>query len=117
MTETRQGTVRLLITCPDQPGIVAAVSGFLHREQANIIHSDQHSTDPEGGRFFMRNEFYLPDLDLDGVDALRGRFADEVASGFVMDWSQRRWPSSVPRKIMRSWNCCGAGSAATCKPT
>ena len=97
MTENRQGTVRLLITCPDQPGIVAAVSGFLHRKRANIIHSDQHSTDPENGRFFMRNEFYLPDLDRDGVETLREQFAEEVASGFVMDWSLN--PVWMPKKM------------------
>ena len=87
MTESKESTVRLLITCPDQPGIVAAVSGFLHRKNANIIHSDQHSTDPEGGRFFMRNEFFLPGLGMEGLDSLRQEFIDEVTNGFVMDWS------------------------------
>ena len=48
---------RLLITCPDRHGIVAAVAGFLAASGANIISSDQHSTDPEGGEFFMRMEF------------------------------------------------------------
>lgn len=87
MTDSKESTVRLLITCPDQPGIVAAVSGFLHRKNANIIHSNQHSTDPEGGRFFMRNEFYLPGLDLDGLELLRAEFAGQVSNGFIMDWS------------------------------
>ena len=40
---------RLLITCPDRHGIVAAVAGFLAASGANIVSSDQHSTDPEGG--------------------------------------------------------------------
>jgi formyltetrahydrofolate deformylase len=30
----------LLIHCPDQPGIVAAVSGFFYQHQANILHAD-----------------------------------------------------------------------------
>ncbi|MUM76099.1 formyltetrahydrofolate deformylase [Pseudodesulfovibrio sp. F-1] len=97
MTESKESTVRLLITCPDQPGIVAAVSGFLHRKNANIIHSDQHSTDPEGGRFFMRNEFFLPGLDLDGLTRLREEFA-EVTNGFVMDWSLS--PVWMPKKTV-----------------
>ncbi len=50
---------RLLISCSDQPGIVAAVSDFLHQKGANIVQSDQYSTDPEGGMFFMRIEFDL----------------------------------------------------------
>ena len=45
---------RLCISCEvDRPGIVAAVSGFLHNHGANITHLDQHSTDPEGGHFYM----------------------------------------------------------------
>ena len=60
MTEAPGGTTaRLLITCPDRPGIVAAVSGFLFARGANIIDFDQHSTDAEGVAFFMRLEFYL----------------------------------------------------------
>ena len=55
---------RLLITCPDRHGIVAAVAGFLADSGANIITSDQHSTDPEGGEFFMRMEFNLEHGDL-----------------------------------------------------
>ncbi len=98
MIESRKNSVRLLITCPDQPGIVAAVSGFLRRKSANIIHSDQHSTDPEGGRFFMRNEFYLPGLDQAGLEKLREEFAEEVASGFVMEWSLN--PVWIPKKMV-----------------
>lgn len=51
--------VVLLIQCPDRRGIVARVSEFIFRHDGNIINSDQHSTDPEGGRFFMRVEFHL----------------------------------------------------------
>ncbi len=51
-----EGSARLLIVCPDQPGIVAAVSGWLFEQGANITDSAQHSTDPEGGTFFMRME-------------------------------------------------------------
>ncbi|MCI0749722.1 MAG: ACT domain-containing protein, partial [Nevskiales bacterium] len=61
MNET---TARLLITCPDRPGIVSAVTTFLFQHGANITELDQHSTDPEGGTFFMRLEFQTPHLDL-----------------------------------------------------
>ncbi len=79
------GTARLLATCPDRSGIVAAVSGFLHQRGVNIIHSDQHSTDPEGGRFFMRQEFYLPGLET-CLDDLMRDFEREVASQYKMTW-------------------------------
>ena len=54
-------TARLLIVCPDRPGIVAAVSGFLFERGANIVSSHQYSSDPSGGRFFLRTEFFLDD--------------------------------------------------------
>ncbi|HEY6759452.1 MAG TPA: formyltetrahydrofolate deformylase [Baekduia sp.] len=78
-------TMRLLVACADQPGIVAAVSRFLLDAGANIIHSDQHSSDPWGGQFFLRMEFALPP----GVDpdALRAAFGRAVAEPFVMDWT------------------------------
>jgi formyltetrahydrofolate deformylase len=53
---------RLTVSCSDGPGIVASVSQFLFQQGANIVHSDQHSTDHTGGRFFMRLEFDLEDL-------------------------------------------------------
>lgn len=54
---------RLLITCPDARGIVAAVTGFIAEHDGNILDLDQH-TDPEHGEFFMRvaveqNGFHL----------------------------------------------------------
>jgi len=79
------GSARLLISCPDQPGIVAAVSGFLFRHGANIVTSDQHSTDPSGGRFFMRMEFSTAGLDLD-PEELEAAFRLDVGERFEMDW-------------------------------
>ncbi len=76
---------RLLITCPDAPGIVAAVSGFLQNHGANITALDQHTTDPEGGTFFLRAEFTTPHLDL-GSEAFEAAFKLVVAMPFQMDW-------------------------------
>jgi formyltetrahydrofolate hydrolase len=53
---------RLPTTCPGQPGIVAAVSGFLFANGANISESQQHSTDPPGGIFFLRIRSHLAAL-------------------------------------------------------
>ena len=73
---------RLLISCADRRGIVAAVSSCLAAAGANIIQSDQYSTDPEGGRFFMRLEFQI---DADALDALPAQFGD-VGREFAMDF-------------------------------
>ncbi len=89
-------SVRLVITCPDGPGIVAAVSEFLFRHGANIVQSDQYSTDPQGGTFFMRMAFRLAGLDLP-LDALDRAFADEVAVRFAMDW--RLHGAAEPKRV------------------
>lgn len=48
----------LLITCKDQKGLVARVSGFIHDFGGNIVDSDHH-TDQETGDFLMRTVFDL----------------------------------------------------------
>jgi formyltetrahydrofolate deformylase len=83
--DDREHIARLLVSCPDRHGIVAAVSGFLSASDANILSSDQHSTDPEGGTFFMRMEFRLEDLQLRRGELERA-FAGDVADEFAMRW-------------------------------
>jgi formyltetrahydrofolate deformylase len=77
---------RLLISCPDRPGIVAAVSRFLFEHGANILDADQHSTDPQGGTFFMRMVFHIDELNL-GRAELEQAFAAQVAEPLAMEWS------------------------------
>ena len=90
-----RNTARLTISCPDRKGIVAAVSQFLNVHGANIIHSDQHSTDPQGGQFFMRMEFHLDGLDL-AREAFEAAFA-EVALPFEMSW--KVWYTAQPKRL------------------
>src|SRR5260370_3203493 len=53
---------RLLITCPDRPGIVAAVSRFLYERGANIVEPQHYSTDPFARTFFLLAAFHLSGL-------------------------------------------------------
>jgi formyltetrahydrofolate deformylase len=80
----KSGRARMLISCPDRPGIVAAVSHFLYEHGANIVQSDQYTMDPEGGMFFIRFEFDLLDLDKE-LPILVEDFA-RVADRFDMKW-------------------------------
>lgn len=79
-----ENRARMLISCPDQPGIVAAVSQFLYEHGANIVQSDQYTMDPEGGMFFIRIEFDLPELE-QRIDRMKQDF-EQVAATFRMDW-------------------------------
>ncbi|HTU31131.1 MAG TPA: formyltetrahydrofolate deformylase [Solirubrobacteraceae bacterium] len=86
-------TMRLLVSCPDRPGIVSAVSRFLFDTGANIIRSAQYSTDPSDGTFFLRTEFALP---VDAQDDFAERFG-LVADRFGMTW--RIWDSSKRKRV------------------
>jgi formyltetrahydrofolate deformylase len=78
-------SARLLVSCPDRPGVIAAISRFLFERDANIVSSDQHSTDPEGGQFFLRMAFTIDHLSVTR-EALETEFAAEVAGPFGMTW-------------------------------
>lgn len=87
---------RLLISCADRPGIVAAASRLLTDAGANIVRSDQHTTDPRGGTFFMRMEFDLA-LSAEQRMELEQRFAREVGDPLQMQW--RMWDASKPKRV------------------
>ena len=77
-----EATAVLLLSCPDQPGLVAAVSDFVFRHGGNIVHAQQH-IDPDDGTFFQRVEFSVDGLDL-GRGEIGPAFA-EVADRFGMN--------------------------------
>ena len=83
-------SARLLIDCADQPGIVAAVSGFLFEQGANIVSSHQYSSDATGGRFYMRTEFFLEGLGQDR-DRFEREFGERVGTPLQMEWEIRHW--------------------------
>lgn len=75
-------TTRLLLACPDQPGLIARVSGFLAEAGLNIVDVDQHSS--AEGRFFMRMVFdRIPEAERDQLEL---RFGREIAEPFAMDY-------------------------------
>jgi formyltetrahydrofolate deformylase len=75
---------RLVVRCPDRPGIVAVLSRLLADAGANIIDSQQHSSDPSGGTFTLRLEFYLADLPTRRADLEAGLAA--LAGEWQLTW-------------------------------
>ncbi|HZG73017.1 MAG TPA: formyltetrahydrofolate deformylase [Chondromyces sp.] len=75
---------RLLVKCPDRPGIVSAISNFLFEHNANIIESNQYSNDPEGGMFFIRLEFEAPHF-FENQQRMKEDFSS-LADEFSMDY-------------------------------
>ncbi len=78
---------------------MAAVSQFLFAAGANIIRSDQYSSDPYaaqngGGMFFLRMEFTLA---ADRREGFAESFGLQVAERFAMTW--RMWDSAKPKRV------------------
>jgi len=97
---------RLLIQCPDQPGVVAAVSSFLTEAGANIVSLAQHSTEPENGTFLQRTEFHLAGLSA-ARDSLHDRFAAQVAEPFGIDFTltEAARPKRVAIMVSKTDHC------------
>lgn len=74
----------LTLSCPDQPGIVAAIAGTLAALGANITESQQFG-DPDSGLFFMRVQFTSTAAD----DRLREALM-QAAAPFEMTWNLDR---------------------------
>jgi formyltetrahydrofolate deformylase len=79
----------LTLSCPDRPGIVHAVTGFLAQHDLNIVDSQQYG-DATSSTFFMRVHFG-PDLRLKSptplnLDSLRQKF-HHVATPLSMTYS------------------------------
>lgn len=77
-------TAILLVHCPDQKGLVAAVTTFLLRHDANILDLDQH-VDTTLNQFFMRVSWEMAGFDV-GEAEFRYRFQSEIATPRGMAW-------------------------------
>jgi formyltetrahydrofolate deformylase len=82
----------LTLSCPDRPGIVHAVSGFLATRDCNIADSQQYGS-PRSSRFFLRVHFDSPVAETE----LREAFA-ETAAQFDMSWELH--PSADRRRLL-----------------
>lgn len=72
----------LLLSCPDQKGLVAAIANFLLTYNANILHADQHQ-DAEKKLFLMRVEWDLEGFALP-LESFAAAFAP-IAAKHQMD--------------------------------
>jgi len=79
-------TAVLLISCPDQQGIVAAVTEFIFRLHGNILDLDQH-VDRDAGVFLMRVAWQSEEAALE-PDQFTTGFAS-IAARFKMKWELR----------------------------
>jgi formyltetrahydrofolate deformylase len=94
MTAAGSKSAILLVHCPDQPGIVVAITDFIFRNAGNILFLDQH-VDREQQVFFLRVEWDLEHFAIEPGD-IGSEFAGQVGDRFGMHW-QLYFSDEVPR--------------------
>lgn len=83
----------LTLSCKDQPGITARVTGYLYECGGNILEAQQFN-DIDQNAFFMRVEFDPGSAD---IAALRAGFS-ALAGDYGMTWQLRG--KALPRKVL-----------------
>jgi formyltetrahydrofolate deformylase len=86
-------TATLLVSCPDQRGLVAKIANFIYSNGGNIIHADQH-TDFAAGLFLTRIEWQLDEFNL--PRELIGPAFNAIAQPLQASW-QLHFSDTVPR--------------------
>ena len=99
-------TYILTLSCPDRPGIVHAVSGFLFERGGNILDAAQYADDRDQdatGLFFMRVGFACAAL---SFQALKEDLS-VLAGDFEMRWSlhQARQPMRTVLMVSKEGHC------------
>jgi formyltetrahydrofolate deformylase len=78
-----KNTAILLLSCPDQKGVVATVASFVYSHGGNILHADEHA-DEASNLFLMRVEFDPAEFDIEVADFSK-QFGP-IAQRFQMRW-------------------------------
>ena len=84
----------ILISCPDQRGIISAVTDFISENNGNILDLDEHvdATDKE---FFMRVAWDLAEFQMSAAEFTQA-FQANIADRYRMQWDLR-FSSKIPR--------------------
>ena len=93
-------TATLLVSCPDQKGLVAGISNFIFQNGGNILQSDQY-TDIEAGVFLARFEFHLAGFQVPG-NQISDRFRP-LAQAFAMQY-ELTFSEHIPRVAMFAYS-------------
>jgi len=96
MNNTKNAAI-LLIHCLDKPGIVVAITDFIHNNGGNILYLDQH-VDSEQGVFFMRIEWQLDNFAIQR-EKIAEYFETLVGSRYQMT-TQLHFSDTKPRMAL-----------------
>ena len=101
---SKQPRFRLTFSCPDQPGIVAKVSGFLFDQGANILSARQHR-DSTRNQFFMRVVFGFDECEPESFQVGLASLGESLK----LDWklTDRRVKKRVLLMVSKFDHCLG----------
>jgi formyltetrahydrofolate deformylase len=85
MSQSNSQQAVILISCPDQSGIISRVTDFISRNGGNIMDLDEH-VDFNDQVFFMRVAWELEGFNIPD-DQIATVFQSEIADQYHMDWS------------------------------
>lgn len=88
MIKTYSLKTTILIHCPDQKGIISAVTGFIHTKGGNIVYLDQH-VDQQANVFFMRLESDFDPKHF-SESTFKAEFEKDLAHRYTMQWGMHR---------------------------
>ncbi len=86
----------LLIHCPDQSGLVAEVTRFLHERGGNIVRLDEH-VDQQLGRFFMRVEWQMDNFEIESKEKIRKIFLERIGHKYDGMYYEVHFMDYVPK--------------------
>ncbi|MEB3282950.1 MAG: formyltetrahydrofolate deformylase [Lyngbya sp.] len=83
-------TATILLSCPDQQGLVAKIANFIYSNGGNIIHADQH-TDFASGIFLTRIEWQLEGFNLprEVINPAFGAIAKPLNANWQLHFSDK----------------------------
>ena len=85
----------LIVHGKDRPGIIAAVSALIARNEGNIVAFDQYA-DPDTGEYFQRVVFHRANLAA-MLPAIEQDVAATLRNGFELEWTIT--DQSVPKRM------------------
>ena len=93
---TREGLI-LKIDCPDRPGLVARIAGYVSDHRGNLVEFNQF-TDKGNERFFARLEIDTSGLDVDVEDFVSG--FGTLGRSLQANWHFRRLPYRMRTAVL-----------------
>ena len=96
MLSTLNSSAILLLSCPDQKGLVSKLSGFIHKHNGNILSLNEY-VDVEHGVFFIRIAWDISKFDLNEIDIhdVFKPLADSLQANWIINFTNKKLKTAI----------------------